>query len=557
MSKCTPTSAIRPIAGLLAGAVALVSLVNLAAAASVGGLNRVSTGDPFTGCTADKLANQPGTKFPATEIEPYVAANPLNPRNVIAVFQQDRFSDGAARGLVGAFSRNGGADWARTIPGKVTRCTGGPYIRASDPWVTFSPNGAAYFMQLAVGAKPADGSNGPNAMLVSRSTNGGGAWGAPITLIRDTDPQLFNDKNSMTADPNNSNFVYAVWDRLQGFLAEEERGEGGEEGVAAVLPSGRDGVSMTRDRLRAIKAGRLDMTARAATATAAAELPPKGPTLFARTTNGGTSWEKYKVIYDPGVLFQTIGNQIVVQPNGTVIDIFTEINNANGATRLGLVRSFNRGKSFETSPHFIAAQNFSLTGTITPNFGEPVRDAAILFDSAVDPSTGALYVVWQDTRFRTVDEVAFSTSIDGGLTWSDPIKVDQTPANANFLREQAFVPQVEVGPGGIVVVTYYDFRNDRNAGGELTDHWAAFCDPRVSNCKNPASWRNEVRLTNRPFNMLNAPVAGGHFLGDYMGLTRAGAGVLSVFGIVDGVNKTSAYARRINFGAAADVAAAQ
>jgi hypothetical protein len=42
-----------------------------------------------------------------------------------------------------------------------------------------------------------------------------------------------------------------------------------------------------------------------------------------------------------------------------------------------------------------------------------------------------------------------------------------------------------------------------------------------------------------------------------MGLTRAGAGVLSVFGIADGVNKTSAYARRINFGAAADVAAAQ
>ena len=98
MSKCTPTSAIRPIAGLLAGAVALVSLVNLAAAASVSSLNRVSFGDPFTGCTADKLANQPGTKYPATEIEPYVAANPLNPRGLIAVFQQDRFSDGAARG---------------------------------------------------------------------------------------------------------------------------------------------------------------------------------------------------------------------------------------------------------------------------------------------------------------------------------------------------------------------------------------------------------------------------------------------------------------------------
>ena len=98
MSKRTRTPAWRRVAGLLVGGVALVGLADLAAAASVGSLNRVSFGDPFTGCTADKLTNQPGTKYPATEIEPYVAANPLNPRGLIAVFQQDRFSDGAARG---------------------------------------------------------------------------------------------------------------------------------------------------------------------------------------------------------------------------------------------------------------------------------------------------------------------------------------------------------------------------------------------------------------------------------------------------------------------------
>ncbi len=494
-----------------------------ARAAEVGPLVRVSRGDPFTGCTADKLAAQPGVKYPATEIEPYLAVNPAHPGNLLVGFQQDRFSNGGSRGLVGAVSSDGGATWKRSIPGGTAKCTGGPYFRASDPWVSFASNGVAYFMHLVLGTTAADADAGTNAMEVSRSSDGGRTWGRPITLIRDTNPQLFNDKNSLTADPGNPSFAYAVWDRLEGALAEEEQGGGEEIAGAAKTPaaSGRDGVQITRDRLRAVRTGRVDMKARAA-AEAVVELPPKGPTLFARTSNGGRTWQSAKVIYDPGILFQTIGNQIVVQPSGTVIDFFNEINQANGAMKLGLVRSFDKGANFESRPHYVAAQNFSITGTRTPNFGEFVRDANILFDTAVDPRTGVLYIVWQDTRFRLVDEVAFSTSIDGGLSWSDPIKVNQTPGNVNFLREQAFIPQVEVGPNGIIVVTYYDFRNDRDAGGEATDHWAAFCDPRVSNCKRPASWRNEVRLTNRSFDILKAPFAGGLFLGDYMGLARSG-----------------------------------
>ena len=48
-------------------------------------------------------------------------------------------------------------------------------------------------------------------------------------LIRDTNTRLFNDKNSMTADPNDSNVVYAVWDRLNtsfGFAINPEHAVG-------------------------------------------------------------------------------------------------------------------------------------------------------------------------------------------------------------------------------------------------------------------------------------------------------------------------------------------
>src|SRR4051794_29332294 len=112
-----------------------------ASAATVGLLVRVSDGDPFAKCKADEVGQQPGTNYPATEIEPYVIADPSDPDNLLAVWQQDRWSNGGSRGLVAGVSRNGGKSWRVTVPRGVTNCTGGPYNRASDPWVAYSANG--------------------------------------------------------------------------------------------------------------------------------------------------------------------------------------------------------------------------------------------------------------------------------------------------------------------------------------------------------------------------------------------------------------------------------
>ena len=56
--------------------------------------------------------------------------------------------------------------------------------------------------------------------------------------------------------------------------------------------------------------------------------------------------------------------------------------------------------------------------------------------------------------------------------------------------------------------------------------------------------------------MLDAPEAGGHFVGDYMGLVRSGGAVIPVFGIADGKNRTNLFTRRITVGGKAEVAAA-
>jgi hypothetical protein len=120
------------------------------------------------------------------------------------VWQQDRWSNGGANGVFGGVSFSGGASWAPTSA-TFTRCSGGTaanngdYQRATDPWVTFSPDGVGYFMSFSFNS-----TDGVHEMAVARSTDGGATWGAPVTLRKELTDTILNDKNSMTADPGDS-----------------------------------------------------------------------------------------------------------------------------------------------------------------------------------------------------------------------------------------------------------------------------------------------------------------------------------------------------------------
>lgn len=56
--------------------------------------------------------------------------------------------------------------------------------------------------------------------------------------------------------------------------------------------------------------------------------------LFARTIDGGATWEPARAIFDPGVGSQTIGNVIAVLQDGTLINYFTQLN-SSGAVSTG------------------------------------------------------------------------------------------------------------------------------------------------------------------------------------------------------------------------------
>src|SRR5213596_1137423 len=96
---------------------------------TVAPLTLASGPSPFAGCT---VGGAPGSVlYPNAEEEPWVDVNPANSSNLIAVWQQDRWSDGGAHGLVTAVSHNGGSSWARLFP-HFSTCAGGTAANGGD-----------------------------------------------------------------------------------------------------------------------------------------------------------------------------------------------------------------------------------------------------------------------------------------------------------------------------------------------------------------------------------------------------------------------------------------
>jgi hypothetical protein len=442
------------------------------------------TNSPFAGADADgppcngvPASAQTGRNYPGTELEPWVAVNPANQANFIGGWQQDRWTDGGANALFFANTQDGGKTWQlSSAQPKFSRCAGGTaanggdYERASDPWVSIAPNGTAYAMSLSFD----QAQDLTNAMLVAKSTDGGKTWGPTTTLQRDISPNVLNDKNSLTADKTDAKYAYAIWDRLE-FPNAQAAKQAGEHAVGY-----------------------------------------RGPTWFSRTTDGGATWEPGHMIYDPGEVNQTIGNQIVQTRSGALVDGFDLIYNFANTHKVrgenvAVLHSTDHGATWSPSPTII--DKLQSAGVKDPTTGKPVRTGDIIPEFAVDPRNDTVYAVWQDSRSTggARDQIAFAKSTDGGNTWTT-----SSYAINKAHSTQAFNPAISVLPDGTVGVLYYDFRNDDSGTPLVTSTWL------VHSHDGGTTW-DETKV-GADFDMTGAAVARGYFPGDYMGLgVTAGA----------------------------------
>jgi Neuraminidase (sialidase) len=426
---------------------------------------------PFANCDNQGLA---GINVNA-EVEPWLAVDPENSNYAVA-WQQDRWgnpNEGGAHGLVAWSSVSGKNSWA-----PFTTCSGGTaanngnFDRASDVWLSYGPDGRLYQLALVF-----DQLTNTNGIAVSTSTDDGQTWSNPTIVVSSPQNSFTHgfDKESITADPTRSGVAYVVWDRFSNQKPDFSSGNG--------------------------------------------QNANKGPAYISTTTDGGKTWSAAKPIYtqDNG----TLGNQLVVLEDGTLIDFFTNFvfSSQTGAftEQLDSVRSTNGGNTW-TKP--IAVSDLRPNGTQDPRNGSFIRAGDSLFDVALG-ANGDLYAVWEDARFNGVDQVAFSKSTDGGSTWSTPVKISKTPANTNALLTQAFTPSIDVSDNGTIAVGYYDFRNF-SGGQTLPTTYSAITSTDGGN-----SWGPEITLSTS--DMEYAPVAGGLMIGDYEALAHSGNTFLTAF----------------------------
>jgi Neuraminidase (sialidase) len=189
-----------------------------------------------------------------------------------------------------------------------------------------------------------------------------------------------------------------------------------------------------------------------------------------------------------------------------------------------VLRSTNDGKTWG-SPIKIAKINTALlTNPDIPNptsLNETVRAGDYIPDVGVDRSTGALYMVFADSIGGGINHVKLTKSTNGGKSWTTPVDVTGTPNSTH-----SFNGTVEVTADGTVAVMYYDFRNNTSAAGLPTDVWLTHSHD------GGATWSEQHVYG--PFDMEDAPVARGWFLGDYQGLAPIGDDLIMFFAVPDG-----------------------
>jgi Neuraminidase (sialidase) len=237
--------------------------------------------------------------------------------------------------------------------------------------------------------------------------------------------------------------------------------------------------------------------------------------MSAYTTDGGNSWSVPRAMTNANVYAQ--GNQIVVLPNGTLVDIQATLfkgsgvqPNANGVY-MAVMRSVDGGKHWG-SPTKIAP--LGTVGIVAD--GRPLRVGDYLPDLAVDPRNGALYATWADGLGGATNKIVLSRSTDGGQHWSAPAVVSHHSA------AQSFNHAVAVGNDGELAVLYYDdARNNDATPGIPTDVYLRH------SADGGRTWSAPQLLTS--YDVSNAPFARGLFVGDYQGLAAIGSNDLIAF----------------------------
>lgn len=179
-----------------------------------------------------------------------------------------------------------------------------------------------------------------------------------------------------------------------------------------------------------------------------------GLNVFTRSTNGGLSFQSPV----PVVFWPTFGT-MDVGADGRLYAAGIDGTNDQDFDHFVVSRSPN-AQNPSQSPFFTGTQ-VALGGAMAfgggPNPAGLLGQANVVVDKSTGPTRGYVYLLASVAPFDVADplDVRLSRSIDGGITWSPPVRVNDDPSLDNY----QWFGALAVAPDGRLDAVWYDSRS--------------------------------------------------------------------------------------------------
>jgi hypothetical protein len=327
------------------------------------------------------------------QAEPHIARDPNVPDTLAATFQEGRFTNGGSVDCGYAISHDGGLTWSRALIPGLTTAVGGPYVRASDPVAGIDNTGTIYLATLGI----LDASITTAAIAISRSTNGGTSFDAPVEVLRSANPNVILDKE---------------WLAVNTF--------------SNTPTAGRLVITYTRFENTSYPQARV------------------------YSDDGGKTWSPSAYITPTSMKSQ--GSQSFFLPDGKLAVVYFDfdLDNPEAYSYLRVAVSTNGGGNFTFS---------NQVAQVLPYDPQEIRTAQALPSATGNRTNNTLYVAYQglypaDANAPGGPKILFTKSSNAGVTWSPPQPISDNPTNL-----AVFNAAIAASPDGqTLTVIFYDGR---------------------------------------------------------------------------------------------------
>lgn len=242
------------------------------------------------------------------------------------------------------------------------------------------------------------------------------------------------------------------------------------------------------------------------------------PILISYTTNGGANWSAYIQINNSLTSgHYSIGPSITIGTTGQVYVAWAAAAIGGIEDRVGFAVSTNGGINWsvqESAYDVNGIKTSSLSPwTIRAN-GYPVIDV----DRTGGPRNGWIYVLTGEKNLAPAGsdpDIIFHRSTNGGVSWSQGIRVNQDPPNNGKVQ---FFPAVNVDADGGINVVYYDNRNSVDS-----------VDVFISRSTDGGNTWTDYLISDHKFKPSSVTGAGGNNMGDNLSITSANGNLYPVW----------------------------